>query len=196
MGAPPLMPKPLGGSDRASAINMTIYSNTSRSVESIMSHNHAIRTALQFQGEVLYHSLYDHLARMKAQHQPFNDLEHALFILLALPLEAELYGFANVFIHLYSLHECIVFENTLETIGLRLIADQFREARTIYTNDDSSMSEETYRAIDITKAPDRLRRILQIGDQILTDQLQQAIAISLRSYLQHQCAGMPPLLDP
>ena len=91
------------------------------------------------------------------------------WLLLNMQLDIEMEGFVDLFYQFYSLKDCAVVEASLEKLGLHQLASQFAEAKNIYVEDRSDITEEEYRQVDWTKKNERWSRFDAIGEEILAN---------------------------
>ena len=97
-----------------------------------------------------------------------NKIEEVAYLLLSMLPSIEMDSILDLFHQLYSLDECVVVEKSLRQFELNKLADLFNEAKSIFINNKSNITQEEYKQIDLgTINENQDRRLDEISKMIL-----------------------------
>jgi len=92
--------------------------------------------------------LFGYLVDKRASGQSLSQVEQVAYSLLDMGPTIQMDGFVDLFYQAYSLRECAIVEEYLRRLGLSKLADLFAEAKSLYVQGRSDITEEAYREID------------------------------------------------
>jgi hypothetical protein len=113
--------------------------------------------------------LFDYLTTKKGAGYPLTTIEEVAYLLLVLRLDIDMNGFVDLFYQQYSLRECHIVEAGLHVLQLHTLADLFAEAKHIYTDGRTDLTEEQYQTINPFDNRTKWQRFDEIGEQILAE---------------------------
>jgi hypothetical protein len=112
-------------------------------------------------------AFYDYLVAKKNGGASLHPAEEEAWLLLTMPLDIYMEGFVDLFYQLYSLRDCAIVEACLKKLDLHRLAALFAEAKALYTDGRTDLTEEEYHQIDPFGEDDRWQRFDEIAQDVL-----------------------------
>jgi hypothetical protein len=112
--------------------------------------------------------LYGFIIQKKIDCQPLHPVETVIYLMMVMRDDMAMEGFIDLFHQLYSLEECRIVEDKLREFGLYRLADLFAEAKHLFIEGRTEITQSEYEEIDPFQYDDSWReRFDAIGDQVI-----------------------------
>ena len=89
-----------------------------------------------------------------ARNAPLSETERAFALVSDMQSWIEMEGFQGLFYQQYTLSDCVLVERTMREVGVDRLADLFAEAKLIYMQRKTNLTEEEFRALDPFDIPE------------------------------------------